>query len=580
MIKLDEQQHAAVYTESPRALVLAGAGSGKTRVLIERIAHLVEDKKVSPTEILALTFTRKAAGEMRTRLEARLGNVANRISIGTIHATALRLLHRFGDLIGMKPKSITVYGDFEEQYLIKEIAIDLGIYNGKQWKVKKRDIDKMLNTYYSRGEEPTEEHPAYKLFRDLIGRMRENNSLTYGQLLIAMRSLVPQIAPYMPLRHIFCDEVQDNDSLQWEIINMMCSFFYAELFVVGDFDQSVYRFRGAVPEYLVKAQHTFDIYRLENNYRSLPEIVEAANHLIEYNSERLPKTMQATREKDEIEYPVFINYGFDSFQIANHIKAELTLCEPSDVAVLSRVHVLLEKLSQELTTLGVPHVKIGRKTELTNSEEFRRYHAFLKLIVNPYDNFAFMLIREKIGLTREQYNAVRLAATQMSLSHYQAWVKTTFSLPAFFEWDWNGGDSPLSTAIAHIQYSLTIPEAIAEFITAWIEQNPTGTVAEYLDWLATWDVSDEVAEEENEDKVTLMTVHAAKGLEFPVVIVAGCNEGILPSRQAINSGDIEEERRLMYVAATRAEDRLILTVRPEDDGKSPRSRFLGEINAD
>lgn len=580
MIQLDTKQEEAVFTESTRALVLAGAGSGKTRVLIERIAHLIEDKKVSPAEILALTFTRKASSEMRSRLEARIGGAANRVSIGTIHATALKLLHRFGDLIGMKARNITVYGEFEEQYLLREVAIDLGIYNGKSWKVKKRDVDAMLNTYYSRGEEPTEDNPAYKLFRDLLDRCRENNALTYGMILTSMMRLVPEIKQYLQWKYILVDEAQDTDPLQWWIIEEFPRLLGASIFAVGDIDQSIYRFRGAVPEYLVKTQHTFDIYRLENNYRSLPEIVEAANRLIEHNSERLPKTMRATRNLDVSSFDIDTEVvqtltGCDSHELANVVSAWKYWGHGS-IAVLSRIHVLLEKLSEELTILNIPHVKIGRKTELTNSEEFRRFHAFLKLIVNPYDNFAFMLVREKIGLSREQYNTVRLASTQMSLSHYQAWVKTSFTIPEFMQHDWNGGDYPLFTVIAHLQDSFVIAEDIADFITAWIEQNPKGTVAEYLDWLATWDVQDEIADEENEDKVTLCTAHAAKGLEFPVVILAGCNEGIMPSKRAVSAGDIEEERRLMYVAATRAEDRLIITVRPETE-ESPRSRFIGEM---
>lgn len=582
MIQLDPQQKEAVFTESKRALVLAGAGSGKTRVLVERIAHLIENNKVSSSEILALTFTRKAAGEMLSRLEARIGGAGQRISIGTIHATALNLLHRFGDLIGMKPRDITVYGERDETTLLKECAIDLGIYNGKAWKVKKGDVDVMLNAYYSRGEEPGEDHPGYKLFRDLLDRCRENNALTYGMILTSMMRLVPEIKQYLQWKYILVDEAQDTDPLQWWIIEEFPRLLGASIFAVGDVDQSIYRFRGAVPEYLIREQHTFDIYRLENNYRSLPEIVEAANRLIEHNSERLPKTMHPTRNLDvapsQLDPEVVQTLtGCDSYELAN-VVAAWKYWGYGSVAVLSRVHKLLEKLSEELTAIGVPHVKIGRKTELTNSEEFRRIHAFLKLIVNPYDNFSFMLIREKVGLSREQYNAVRLASTQMSLSHCQAWIKTAFHIPEFFQYDWGGGDYPLFNVIAHLQDSVAISDDIADFITAWVADNPTGTVAEYLDWLATWDIQEEIADEENKDKVTLCTIHAAKGLEFPVVILAGCNEGILPSKRAVSAGDIEEERRLMYVAATRAEDRLVITVRPEDDRRdNPPSRFLREI---
>ena len=297
MITLDDQQQAAVFTDSKKTLVLAGAGSGKTRVVVERIAHLIENKKVSPYEILALTFTRKAAGELRSRIEERIGGgKANHITIGTIHGVALKLLRRFGDLVGAKAQNITVYGGFEEEYLIKEIAIDLGIIKGKTWKIPKKEINTMLNAYYSKGEKPKEDHPGYALFKELMTVCRENNAMTYGMLLTAMMELVPKVKQYLNWKHIFLDEAQDTDPLQWWIVEEFPRLLGASLFAVGDIDQSIYRFRGAVPEYLVSQQDQFDIYRLENNYRSVPEIVEASNRLIEHNNERIPKTMRATRE--------------------------------------------------------------------------------------------------------------------------------------------------------------------------------------------------------------------------------------------------------------------------------------------
>ena len=580
MISLDPDQLKAATTTSTNALVCAAPGSGKTRTLVERAAWLIEEQKISPFEIVLVTFTRKASQEMRERIGACIGAAANKITIGTFHSIALRLLHRFGDLIGYKPKNITVYGEWEESILLKECARDLAIYNGKTWKIRKNDVDAVFSAYYDCGKEPSEGSPCYKLFKDFMGRCRENCSMTYGGLLLGIRQLLPYIAKYLQWKHLMVDEAHDNSIFQWDLIRDIQAYTGCSLFAISDPDQAIYSWRGAYPQYIVDHAKDFDVYMLERNYRSLPEIVEAANRLIEHNSERLPKTMRATRNLDVSSFDIDTEVvqtltGCDSVELAN-VVAAWKYWGHGSVAVLSRIHVLLEKLSEELTAIGVPHVKIGRKTELTNSEEFRRIHAFLKLIVNPYDNFSFMLIREKVGLSREQYNAVRLAATQMSASHYQAWVKSSFTLPEFMQYDWNGGDYPLFTVIAHMQDSVAISDDILDFITAWISDNPTGTVAEYLDWLATWDIQDEIADEENKDKVTLCTIHAAKGLEFPVVIVAGCNEGILPSKRAVSAGDIEEERRLMYVAATRAEDRLIITVRPETED-SPRSRFIGEM---
>lgn len=586
MINLDSQQQAAVYTSSKKALVISGAGSGKTRVIVERIAHLIEHKKVSPYEILALTFTRKAAGELRARIEERIGNKAGHITIGTIHAVALNLLHRFGDLVGMKPRSITVYGGFEEEFLIKEIAQDLGMFKGKTWKVPKKEINAMLNAYYSKGEEPQEDHPGYTLFKELLSRCRENNSMTYGMLLTAMMELVPKVKEYLKWKHIFLDEAQDTDPLQWWIVEEFPKLLGATLFAVGDIDQSIYRFRGAVPEYLINQQGQFDIYRLENNYRSVPEIVEASNRLIEHNTERIPKTMRATRNPQfsDDHKNIEIITDLDSLNLADLI-GSYDAPDYGDIVVLSRIHALLDKLSVELSALEVPHVKIGRKTALVESEEFRRFHAFLKLLVNPYDNFSFLLIRDLIGVSRETYNKIRLQATQESKSHFQVWRGSNDNsiFCAFFDSapDWHLDEIAINMAVFPWPFDIN---PIHKFVIDWWVENTDKLIADYLEWLSTYDIQDEI--EDNSDKVQLMTIHAAKGLEFPVVIVAGVNEGILPSTQAINSGDIEEERRLMYVAMTRAKDNLILTVRPEkkEDAfgrvqENPVSRFINEIKA-
>jgi superfamily I DNA/RNA helicase len=260
-----------------------------------------------------------------------------------------------------------------------------------------------------------------------------------------------------------------------------------------------------------------------------------------------------------------------------------------DIAVLGRNHFLLEKLSEAMTEAKIPHTYIGRKTALSNSEEFRRVHAFLKLMVNPYDNFSMLLIRELLGLSIAEFANIRVHASQNGMSHYQAWFDTHVELTPF-------GD----ILIAHKQYNLLSllaemgelqwpfeTKAIFSFVREWEEKNPwqrddccIGTLQSYLKWLATYDIQEEV----NEDNtgINLMTVHAAKGLEWPVVIIAGCNEGVLPSKQAIKDNDIEGERRLAYVAWTRAEKQLLLTVRPEKkeyQGKlfeSPASRFIEE----
>jgi len=579
-MELDLQQKAAVETTSRRALVLAGAGSGKTKTLIERIAYLVEKRRVSPYECMAFCFTRKAAGELKTRLEERIGKQAYHVHVGTIHALALRMIHRFGDLIGLRKTNVTVYGEWEESFLLREVAADMGILKGKTWKIPKKDIDAIFDNYYQKGKEPEEDDPRRGLFIAFIQRCKENNSLTYGGLLIGMKLLIESMAKYLHVKHILVDEVQDIDMLQWQIILQMEELFKASLYVVGDIDQSIYEWRGAAPKYLVDNQMFFEVYRLETNYRSVPEIVEASNKLINHNVDRIPKTMKAAREEMELvaKRPMM---NADSHEIAQY----LNFLNEEKIVVLSRIHALLEKLSSELTTLEIPHIYIGKEAALTNSEAFRRFHAFLKLLVNPYDNFAFLLIRELIGLTREQYSEIRYKAAQDGISHFQAWmaVDNNTDYWAFFdtadEWTF---DEMILNLSAGFKWPFEIA-AILKFINGWENEADMKTPAlcSYLDWLATYDIQDEIKAEEAEG-ITLMTIHAAKGLEWPVVIVAGCNEGILPSKQALNNGDLEAERRLMYVAMTRAKDQLILTVRPEKEEKhgrlfeSPRSRFIAE----
>jgi len=584
-MELDIQQMAAIRTESKMALVLAGAGSGKTATLTERIAYLVETQHVSPSEILAFSFTRKASQEIRTRLETRLGKQSYGCTLGTMHGIALNLIHRFGEFIGLKQKSVTVYGEFESQYLLKEIATDMGIYNGKTWKIKKGLIDQTFRNYYERGVEPEEEDPTRPLFKEFIRRCFENNSLTYGSLLIGLKMLIPQITQYLQYNQILVDEIQDIDPLQWQIIHLLREACDASLFVVGDLDQSIFEWRGAVPGYLIDHQKDFDIYTIETNYRSVPSIVNAANNLIQHNVERLPKEMHPSREEDCCHVRTHSN--MDSAAIAKYLK-DLPAEDLGNYAIITRVHVLLKKLSDELTALGVDHVYVGEKTSLVNSENFRKFHAFLKLIINPYDNFSVLLARDLLGISREKYNEIRLEAIQRQESHFQTWVNNQTDID-IFEWISCQLGESLSEIVDFIASRDAVHGGIdwpfdVTPIVDFIKAYPGDDLAKYLDWLATYDISDEIKESHGEKlQLIVGTVHMAKGLEWPTVIIAGCNEGIMPSKQALKHGELEAERRLMYVAMTRAQDNLILAVRPEltvsEYGKeyhNPVSRFIGE----
>jgi DNA helicase-2/ATP-dependent DNA helicase PcrA len=597
-ISLDQQQQNAVTSESEQVLVLAGPGAGKTRVIVERAAHLIENCKVSPFELCLLTFTRKAAGEMRERIQERIGNGAHKITIGTFHAVALDLLHRFGELVGFQKQNCTVYGDWEEQFLLKEIAKELGLHNGKTWKgIKKKEISAVFAKYYQEGVEPDKEDPAYGIFKAFIARCRENNSYTYGSLLTGLKLLLPQIKQYLNWKHMVVDEAHDTDKLQWELIHTMKDYCNASLFAVADPDQAIYGWRGADVGYLLRNKDSFDIFKLETNYRSKPGIVRAANSLIQHNSDRLDKDMKA-HQFDEGNQ-VFVVKDTDSEGIVKLSKVFVD----EDICILARNHVFLNKMSRLMEEQKIKHTYVGKESALTKSEEFRRFHAFLKLIVNPYDNFSFLLISDLVGLSKADYADIRYKASQEGKSHFQVWYNSFVVLDnnkifiqfydSIEQWDFESTVGnlesiwypSLSDWLGDTDHKPPFDFAPSlGFATNWVKDNPKGTTIDYLNWLATYDLQEEI---KNDTKgIQLMTIHAAKGLEFPIVIIAGCNEGILPDKRSIAQDDVESERRLMYVAITRAESRLMLTVRPEASkykGQlkvTPVSRFIKEAQVD
>ena len=537
---------------------------------------------------------------MRERLEKRLGTKASRITLGTMHSIALNLLKRFGEALGYRPAEITVYSSWEEQELIKEAGRMLGFYNGRGWKkISKKDFDKALETHYAYGlpfllSDAGQE--SFDLYRTMQQLCRENNALTYGRLLLDFRRILPFACRYLNWRHILVDEAQDLNHLQWDIVYDLqkCSSGSACLFAAGDQDQSIYEWRGALPDELTRIAERADVYKLESNYRSGSEIVAAGNAVISHNEYRIPKTMLPVRDE-----PGAVNIwtDMDSAGLVEKISRTPT---NAPMAVLARNHALLAKLSTILADKGIEHAYIGQKSKLTSTELFRRFHAFLKLLVNPHDNFSFMLVKDLIGLSDKDYQDIRTMAASSGQSHLQAYCREHENpFAQFFQGHGSGQNLySLAGAALQIQYmaegASPYPSAgwgwsiekimeVTGFIWSFLAQHPNSTVKDYLDWLATYDIQDEI-QEDSQDTITLATIHAAKGLQWPTVIVAGCNEGTLPSKRVIDNEGVEAERRLAHVAWTRAENQLVLTVRPEvkisRDGTgrrhTPRSRFISE----
>ncbi len=588
-MELSQEQSKAVLTESKTALCLAGAGSGKTRVLIGRIQNLLENCHVSPYEVMAVTFTRKAGKEMLERLEKSVGVKAYGVSIGTLHSVALKMIQRFGEIIGLNPGKITVYSSWEEGVLLKDVCKELGYYstttysaigrhNKGSWKgVKKKEIDAAFYLFYTRKKRNERDYIPSEIMDAFFMRCRENNALTYGMIMTSFLDLIPKIARMLNFKHVLVDETQDLDLVQWRIIKLICSICDASLFVCGDDSQALYEFRGADPGYLIRNQDKFDIYKLKDNYRSDANIVHSANKLIKHNTNRLDLEMNAIRPKEN---EISVHSGMDSIGIFNNIM-NIPNEYQGNIAVLGRNHSLLEKLSRLLSESGIDHEHIGKKTAFTRSEEFRRVHAFLNLAVNPFDNFSFLLVRDYLDIPMDRYRDIRLHAVRENKSHFQVWRESYEFLTE--RWaryidsirDENFHDTLSCLKDFDFEFD---PEPVFEFINEYLAITNEPKINEYLDWLALFDVQDEIKEEPK--RLQLMTIHASKGLEWSMVIIAGMNNGILPSfRSKSSPPELESERRLTYVAYTRARDHLVLTSRPVDKEakmKCPPSQFIKE----
>lgn len=582
--ELNQEQQAAVLAQEKNVLVLAGAGSGKTRTIVERVAHLLENG-ASGYEIVCTTFTRAAAGEMRTRLEARVGREARKVTVSTFHGLGLGLLKKYGHHIGLRYGNLTVYTPLETDTLIRHCGEHLGLYAKGKWRHGKKSLDEMFATLERSGEKIGTALPYYPVLQAFEAACRQNNAMPYYGLIHGLVELAEagKVREFTNWKYLLVDEVQDLDLMQWRALKAITEHTDgAELYAVGDLSQSIYGFRGAVPAYL---QNLIDVggltvYELRSNYRSAPDIVSAANCLIRHNTSHRVLTMRAMR--DDVPHALAIIPNADSSRLADILAARHGWPHPP--VVLCRNNRMLDKLSNELTARDVPHRRIGKRTTALHSPLFVKANAALKCIVNPFDETAFLLAHTGLGLDASAYAKIRVRAAEEGKSCFEAYredltVDILEAMPSESDTvkvalDWFGSDG----------YQFDPLDGYGPEYCQWLElyaaQYPTATITDYLDWLALVDVQDEMPAKDEEPSILLMTCHASKGLEFPCVIVAGCNEGIMPSKQAVKAGDagIEDERRLMYVAVTRAMNQLILAVRPEKEGSGePPSRFLTEL---
>ncbi|HEV2359406.1 MAG TPA: UvrD-helicase domain-containing protein [bacterium] len=632
---LNPPQLEAVRHGDGPLLVLAGAGSGKTRVLTSRIASLVRERGVRPGAILAVTFTNKAAGEMRGRLTALLGpRVARTLWIGTFHATCSRILRTSGAAAGVDPRFV-IYDEDDQRTLMRETlrALDLddrrfppAAVLAEIGRAKNELVDHVA--YEARAETARESMLA-RVYAAYQRRLDDARALDFDDLLLRTVRLFQEspaaLADYQDrFRHILVDEYQDTNHAQYLLVGLLARR-HRNLSVVGDDDQAIYRWRGADIRNILDFERDYPearVVALEQNYRSTQRILAVASAVIHHNPHRHPKTLWTANAAGD---PVTLYEAFDGYEEARYVGDQIRAHETAggragDVAVLYRTHAQSRQFEEMFLRLGIPYQIVGG-VRFYERAEVKDLLAYLRLAQNPADEASLRRVinvpRRGIGETtvrrldayaREHGVTLWKALRQVeSVAGLGAAVRTALAglaglvadLEAFAA-DHSARDVLLRAldrtgyrrmleaeatddAYARLE-NLEELGAVAqevEALTGDPERVPGGALAVFLQHLALQTDVDTL--EERPDRVTLMTLHSAKGLEFPVVVLAGLEEGLFPHLRALEQEvDLAEERRLCYVGMTRAQRRLLLTyARQRTSYGTARpglpSRFLAEI---
>ena len=633
----DKQQEAVFYTDGP-LLILAGAGSGKTRVLTHRIAYLIEEKGINPWNILAITFTNKAAGEMRERVDKLVGFGAESVWVSTFHSMCVRVLRRHIGLLGYDT-NFTIYDTDDQKTLMKDICKLLQI-DTKQ--LRERTLLSMIS--HAKNElVGTKEfrlqaggdylrQKAADVYEEYERQLRANNALDFDDLLVKTVQLYQTqtdvLASYQNrFRYIMVDEYQDTNTVQFELVKLLASG-YRNLCAVGDDDQSIYKFRGANIKNILNFEEFFPdakVIKLEQNYRSTQNILNAANGVIRNNNGRKEKTLwTSNKEGDKLELRQFDTAYDEAEFIVSDIKTHVNNgdCTYNSNAVLYRTNAQSRLFEEKLVSANIPYKIVGG-VNFYARREIKDLLAYLKTVDNGRDDLAVRRIvnvpRRGIGLT--SINRVQEYAASREIGFYSALkgadlipeigrgVKKLESFVALIEhFKADAEDMGLlalmdeiieetgyvenleaedsEDAQSRIENIDELRNKIADYEEACRNQDEPVTLSGFLEEVAL--VADIDSLNESADYVVLMTLHSAKGLEFPQVYLAGMEEGIFPSYLSATSDDpeeLEEERRLCYVGITRAEKSLTLTcakkrmVRGEVQ-YNRMSRFLKEIPAE
>ena len=630
----EQQKEAVLHTEGP-LLILAGAGSGKTRVLTHRIAYLIEEQGVNPWNILAITFTNKAAGEMRERVDKLVGFGAESIWVSTFHSTCVRILRRHIDLLGYD-NNFTIYDSDDQKTLMKDVCkllqIDTKIFKERALLGTISHAKDELITpeeFRIRAEGDFSQKKIAEVYEEYEKQLRANNALDFDDLLVKTVQLFQTQADVLEyyqerFRYIMVDEYQDTNTVQFELIRLLASK-YRNLCVVGDDDQSIYKFRGANIKNILNFEHVFEdakVIKLEQNYRSTSNILNAANAVIRNNRGRKDKTLWTDNgDGEKLEFRQFDTAYDEAEYIVGDIREHVDRgeCTYNDNAILYRTNAQSRIFEEKFVTANIPYKIVGG-VNFYARREIKDLLSYLKTVDNGQDDLAVRRIinvpKRGIGLT--SINRVQEYAVRHEVGFYEA-LRAVDLIPNI-----GRGASKLESFVALIEHFKTdaqemsisglmkeiieetgyvesleaedseeaearienIDELMSKIVAyedACEEMNEPPTLSGFLEEVAL--VADIDSLDENSDYVVLMTLHSAKGLEFPHVYLAGLEDGIFPSYMTITADDpeeVEEERRLCYVGITRAEKALTLTcarrrmIRGEMQ-YNKMSRFLKEI---
>ncbi len=620
------QQEAVFHTEGP-LLVLAGAGSGKTRVLTHRIAYLIEEKGVNPWNILAITFTNKAAGEMRERVDDIVGFGAESIWVSTFHSTCVRILRRHIENLGYTT-SFTIYDGDDQRTLMKQILKTMDL-DSKQFKDRA-----LLSAISSAKDElvtPEEfmlnaggdfrQKKVAEVYKEYQKQLKKNNALDFDDLIVKTVELFkncPDVLEYYQERfkYIMVDEYQDTNMAQFKLVDLLASK-YRNLCVVGDDDQSIYKFRGANIENILSFEKAFPgahVIKLEQNYRSTKNILEAANQVIRNNRGRKDKTLWTDNEEGTLVKLRRFDTAYDEAEaIVQDIMAS---GRPyADCAVLYRTNAQSRLLEEKCILHSVPYRLVGG-VNFYQRKEIKDILCYLKTIANGQDDLAVNRIVNvpKRGIGATTMGRMTAFASEQGMSLFDALLrvravpgvgKAAEKIERFTEQIMDFRDRLEESSIKEIIEAIleetgyrtelenegevesqTRLENIEELINKAVSYSDTEeypTLDGFLEEVAL--VADVDSVDDSENRVVLMTLHSAKGLEFPQVYLSGMEDGLFPSYMSIMSDDrdaLEEERRLCYVGITRAREKLTLTmarqrmINGETQYAKP-SRFVEEI---